>query len=320
MKIIPQLKSAASVPILTVFLAASMAIAQAPPTSSAPSRPVRANGPVDYPTVPPGVTIEKDIHYDRYPSTILDVLTPTAKTTTPRPAVLVFHGGGWVHTGKETAYTSLCLPYLERGFVVVNAEYRVASEAVAPAAVTDALNAAQWLFQHAKQYNIDPKRVVVTGGSAGGHLALMVGMTPKSADLGPVSPIAAIIDGYGPTDVVDLLNGPHHQDWATQWIPAQPNRTELARRLSPLTYVRTGLPPIFIAQGEEDHTVPPEQSIRLKNALDLEGVTNEIDIVPNAKHGFSREQWGPLDQKIFDFLKAHGIESPDQPQSEPVKQ
>jgi acetyl esterase/lipase len=320
MKTIPQLKPAGSVCSLLLLAICSIATAQTPATPSAPAKPVRASGPVDYPMLPSGVTLQKDIHYDRYPSTVLDVLAPEAKTSAPRPAVLVFHGGGWVHTGKETAYTSLCLPYLERGFVVVNAEYRVASEAVAPAAVTDALNAAQWLFKHAKEYNIDPKRVVVTGGSAGGHLALMVGMTPSSADLGPVSPVAAIIDGYGPTDVVDLLNGPHHQDWATQWIPNQPDRTDLARRVSPLTYVRTGLPPIFIAQGAEDHTVPPEQSIRLKNALDLEGVPNEIDIVPNAKHGFSREQWTPLDEKIFAFLKAHGIEGPDQPQPEPANQ
>jgi acetyl esterase/lipase len=277
----------------------------------------RAKGPTDYPTLPEGVSVQKDIHYGRYAGTILDVLQPKAHAPGLRPAVIVFHGGGWIHSGKETAYTSLCLPYLERGFVVVNVEYRVASEAIAPAAVTDALNATQWLFKHAKQYNIDPKRVVVTGGSAGGHLALMVGMTPKAAHLGPVNHIAVVIDGYGPTDVVDLLNGPHHQDWATQWIPEQPNRVELARRVSPLTYVRHELPPIFIAQGAEDHTVPVEQSVRLHNALDLAGVANEIAIVPNAKHGFSREQWGPLDEKIFSFLKAHGIEGPEHPLSEP---
>jgi acetyl esterase/lipase len=220
----------------------------------------RASGPTDYPTLPEGVSLQKDIHYDRYAATILDVLQPKAHASGLRPAVIVFHGGGWIHSGKETAYTSLCLPYLERGFVVVNVEYRVASQAIAPAAVTDSLNATQWLFKHAKQYSIDPKRIVVTGGSAGGHLALMVGMTPKSAHLGPVNPIAVVVDGYGPTDVVDLLNGSHHQDWATQWIPEQPNRVELARQVSPLTYVRHELPPIFIAQGAEDHTVPVEQS------------------------------------------------------------
>lgn len=263
-----------------------------------------------YPPLPDWVTIQRNIPYDRYPATVLDILQPKAPATGERPGVVVFHGGGWIHSGKETAYRSLCLPYLERGFVVINVEYRVASQALAPAAVTDALNATHWFFKHTRQYRVDPKRIVVTGGSAGGHLALMVGMTPKSAHLGPVSPVAAVIDGYGITDAVELLAGPNRQSWASQWIPDGPARVELARRVSPLTYVRHNLPPIFIAQGAEDHTVPVEQSIRLHNALDLDGVVNGLEIVPDAKHGFSREQWNTLDEKIFAFLKAHGIEGP----------
>ena len=267
----------------------------------------RARGPVEYPKLPDGVTLHKDIHYDKYSATILDVLEPAGSSAAPRPGVIVLHGGGWVHSGKETAYTSLCLPYLEHGFVVANVEYRVASQATAPAAVTDALNATRWFFKHAKQYNVDTKRIVVTGGSAGGHLALMVGMTPKSAHLGPVSPIAAVVDGYGITDAVELLAGPHHQSWDTDWIPEGPARVELAQKVSPMTYVRHDLPPIFIAQGADDPTVPPEQSERLHSALDMDHVPNVLEMVPNAKHGFSREQWSPLDEKIFAFLKEHGI-------------
>jgi dipeptidyl aminopeptidase/acylaminoacyl peptidase len=140
----------------------------------------------------------------------------------------------------------------------------------------------------------------------------MVGMTPRSAHLGPVSPVAAVVDGFGITDAVELLAGPHHQDWATDWIPAGPTRVELAQKMSPMTYVRNGLPPILIAQGADDPTVPPEQSIRLHNALDMDGVPNELEIVPNAKHGFNSSQWSELDVKIFAFLKAHGIEGSDE--------
>lgn len=295
---------------LQLAIGALLAFPQAP---SPPARP-----PAAYPPLPDWITIQRDIHYDRYPATILDVLQPKAPATGDRPGVIVFHGGGWIHSGKETAYRSLCLPYLERGFVVVNVEYRVASQATAPAAVTDALDATAWFFKHARQYNVDPRHIVVTGGSAGGHLALMVGMTPKSAHLGPVKPIAAVIDGYGITDAVELLAGPNHQSWANDWIPAGPASVELAVKVSPLTYVRHDLPPIFIAQGAEDHTVPVEQSIRLHNALDLDGVPNQLEIVPNARHGFSREQWGPLDDKIFAFLKAHGIEGAGTPSAHPA--
>lgn len=274
--------------------------------------------PAAYPPLPDWITIQRDIHYDRYPATVLDILQPKDRVAGKAPAVVVFHGGGWIHSGKETAYTSLCLPYLERGFVVANIEYRVASQGVAPAAVTDALDATHWFYQHASAYNVDTKRIVITGGSAGGHLALMVGMTPKSARLGPVTPIAAVIDGYGIADAVELLNGPHHQMWANDWIPNGPSSVELARAMSPLTYVRHDLPPILIVQGAEDNTVPPEQSVRLHDALDMDGVPNELVMVPDAKHGFSREQWGPLDEKIFAFLKAQGIEGPRSLPEEPA--
>lgn len=290
------------------------AVAMVAPAAEAPQR---ARGPVDYPPLPNWVTIQRDVHYDRYAATVLDILSPRSPNGASMPGVVVFHGGGWVHTGKETAYESLCLPYLERGFVVANVEYRVASQATAPAAVTDALDATHWFFKHARQYHVDPARIVVTGGSAGGHLALMVGMTPKSAHLGPVSPVAAVVDGYGITDAVELLSGPHRQSWADDWIPPGSARVELARKVSPLTYVRHDLPPIFIAQGADDPTVPVEQSIRLHNALDMDGVPNELAIVPGAGHGFDREQWITLDTKIFAFLKAHGIEGPRQPETPP---
>lgn len=294
--------------IVLAVLRCPHGMAQTPPIHSR-----TASSEADYPPLPDWISIQKNVHYDRYPSTVLDILQPKTHISGKRPGVIIFHGGGWIRSTKETTFRSLCLPYLERGFVVVNVEYHLASAAPAPAAVTDALDSTHWFFKHAKQYNVDPKRIIVTGASAGGHLALMVGMTPKSAHLGPISPVAATIDCYGITDVVDLLNGPHHQSFATDWVLSQPKRVELARRLSPMTYVRHDLAPIFIVQGAEDHTVPVEQSIRLHNALDLADVPSEVMFVPNAHHGFSREQWGPVDLKIFAFLKAHGIEGPDQP-------
>ena len=203
--------------------------------------------------------------------------------------------------------TAFCLPYLEQGFVLANVEYRVASAAPAPAAVTDSLNAAQWFFDHADRYNVDKNRIVVTGASAGGHLALMVGMTPQSADLGPAVHVAAIVNGYGITDVPDLLDGPHRQSWAAEWLPDQPGRIDLAKRLSPLTYVHKGLPPILTVQGENDHTVPHEHGVRLTTALKDAGVDAEMITVPNAAHGFSRDQWPGVNAQIFAFLKKRGI-------------
>ena len=258
-------------------------------------------------TVPDGIALEANIAYDRFPDTRLDIMYPKAPSATPRPGVIMFHGGGWVRSTKETMMTAFCLPFLEQGFVVANVEYRVATAATAPAAVNDALTAAKWFLDHAAKYHVDPRRMVVTGASAGGHLALMVGMTPNSAGLGPVIPIAAIVNAYGVADVADLLDGPHHQSFATQWLPDQPGRLDLAKKLSPFTYVRKGLPPVLTVQGENDHTVPHEQGVHLTAALKQAGVDAEMMTVPNAGHGFSKEQWPAVHARIFSFLRARGI-------------
>ncbi len=117
--------------------------------------------------------------------------------------------------GNEETYVTSLLPYLQQGWTVVNVEYRLAKISLAPAAVEDCLCALRWMYRNAKEYKIDTTKIVVTGHSAGGHLALATGMIPASAGLdrqcsGPENlKVAAIINWYGITDVVDLLDGPN---------------------------------------------------------------------------------------------------------------
>src|SRR5216683_3738365 len=164
-------------------------------------------------------------------------------TSTPQPTVLYFHGGGWTQGSKEASALSL-LPYLEMGWNVVNVEYRLARVSLAPAAVEDCLCSLRWVIHNAKEYNIDTSRLVVTGNSAGGHLALTTGMIPASAGLdrecpGPeVLKVAAIVNWYGITDVADLLDGDNMKIYAVIWLGSMENRKEIAKRVSPLTYVR----------------------------------------------------------------------------------
>ena len=272
-----------------------------------PLASVRAQTPAPPTDAPKAYTIQANLPYDKYPQTVLDIMQPTTLSAGKRPGVLMFHGGGWIESSKETMMRSFCLPYLQQGFVVCNVEYRLAPVAPAPAAVTDALDAAAWFFQNAGKYGVDTRRIVVTGASAGGHLALMVGLTPPTAGFGPAAPVAAIVDCYGPTDVADLVEGPHRKSWAAQWVPDRPGRLDLAKRVSPLTYVRRGLPPTFIVQGADDTTVPVVQSVRLTQALRDAKVDVEIVTVPGAKHGFSQDQWVGVHAQIFDFLRKRGI-------------
>ncbi len=243
----------------------------------------------------------------------LDVIYPR-NAAEPVPTVIYIHGGGWVNGVKESVILQT-LPYLEMGWAAVNVEYRLAKVSRAPAAVEDCRCALRWVVNHAKQYNIDPEKLVVTGGSAGGHLALMTGMLTEAAGLdnncpeqGPEPHVAAIVNWYGITDVADLLEGPNRKLYAVAWLGSAPNREEIARRVSPLTYVRKGLPPIMSIQGDADPTVPYSHSVRLHQALDQAGVPNQLFTVPGGKHGgFTEEEYRKAYAAVREFLAKHNL-------------
>ncbi len=258
--------------------------------------------------IPDSVAVEANISYGSYKETVLDILQPKAPSTAKRPGVLVIHGGGWVGGTKEGHSQEICLRYVAKGFVCADVEYRLAKVATAPAAVTDVLDAAHWFEEHAKKYNVDTRRIVVTGGSAGGHLSLMVGMTPKSAKLGPPAKIAAVVNFYGITDVGDQLSGPNMRDYAVTWVPEQSGRLELAARVSPMTYVRKELPPILTIHGDADPTVPYEHGVKLTKALRDAGSDAELVSVPQGVHGFPKAKEDEIyEQNIWPFLKKHGV-------------
>ena len=230
---------------------------------------------------------------------------------TPSPTLIFIHGGGWTGGTKESSSLTF-LPFLQMGWNVVNVEYRLARVSLAPAAVEDCLCALRWVYRNAKQYNIDTSRLVVTGGSAGSHLALTSGMIPASAGLDRQCPgteqlkVAAIINWYGITDVVDLLDGPNMKTYAVTWLGSLTNREEVAKRVSPLTYVRPGLPPVITIHGDADPTVPYTHGVRLRDALTKVGVPNKLVTVPGGGHGgFSQAEMMKAYAEIRDFLNAH---------------
>ena len=246
----------------------------------------------------------------------LDVYVPR-EAAAPTPTVIYIHGGGWVGGAKETSWLQL-VPYLEAGWSVVNVEYRLARVSLAPAAVEDCRCALRWVIRNAKQYNFDSTRLVVTGHSAGGHLSLTTGMLPSSAGLDRECPgseepkVAAIINWFGISDVVDLLDGPNMKEYAVAWLSSMPNREEVARRLSPLTYVRAGLPPIITIHGDADPTVPYAHAVRLQDALNKAGVPNQLVTIPGGKHGgFSHGETVRAYTAIREFLNKHILNAPN---------
>ncbi|MBM3769948.1 MAG: alpha/beta hydrolase [Acidimicrobiia bacterium] len=241
----------------------------------------------------------------------LDVYTPTSPG--PHPTILHIHGGGWTGGSKESVSLRL-LPYLEMGFAVVNATYRLARVSEAPAAVEDCRCALRWIVQHAKEYNLDPNRIITMGYSAGGHLALTTGMLTPAAGLDRQCPsndplkVAAIVNWFGITDVVDLLDGSNTRPFAVQWLGSRTDRVEQARRVSPLTYIRKDVPPVLTIHGDADPTVPYSQATKLHAALQQAGATTELLTIPGGKHGgFPADQQIRAVDAIRAFFAKHGL-------------
>ena len=229
------------------------------------------------------------------------------------PTLIYYHGGGWI-LGDRTGATLFFLPYLEMGWNVINVEYRMADNSLAPAAVEDCRCALRWVMRNAKQYNIDPNKIVLTGHSAGGHLALISGMLPNGTGLDnrcfgeEELKVAAIVNWFGVSDVADVADGPNWKNYALMWIGSQPNKMEIAKGVSPLTYVRKGLPPVFSVHGDVDTVVPYSQSVRLHAALDKAGVPNELVTVHGGWHGqFTDAQLKDAYEKLRAFLAARGL-------------
>jgi acetyl esterase/lipase len=264
--------------------------------------------------------------------------------TAPLPTVVYMHGGFWVAGAKETAIGAL-MPWLEMGFNVVNVEYRlgVATDpsTLAPAAVDDCFCALRYVASLPANYNIDKSKIIVTGESAGGHLSLAMGIIPESAGLGrdcagaaappaagggrgapatpaatpaaapslpPVPKVAAVVNWFGITDVPDVIDGPNSQPAAVRWFGNMENKIDVAKKVSPLTYVRAGLPPIITIHGDADRTVPYPEAVRLHEALAKVNVPNQLVTVPGGGHGgFSAEDRVKVYVAIREFLSKNGV-------------
>jgi acetyl esterase/lipase len=265
-----------------------------------------------------------NITYSRASNTELklDLYLPKDRST-PVPTVMFIHGGGWVEGAKEIEALNL-LPYLSLKFAVVNVGYRLGRTSLAPAAVEDCRCALRWIMRNAKQFNFDTSRIVLTGISAGGHLALITGMLPTpnvfdrqcatddsvrwNSGAEPEPKVAAIVNLFGITDVADLLEGRNAKHYAIEWFGSMGGRTELARQVSPVNHVRPGLPPIITVHGDADDIVPYSHAQRLHAALDKAGVPNQLVTIRGGGHGgFKRADVLSSYAEVRKFLRQHNV-------------
>jgi acetyl esterase/lipase len=177
-------------------------------------------------------------------------LPPGFAEMNSRPAFVFFHGGGWYEGQPENGYR-LCRHFAELGMVAIAFEYRLADQdAITPVeCIMDAKSAIRWTRQHAHEWGIDPDKIVATGGSAGGHLAVstavLEGFEESEEDASTSSSPNALVVWSAPVNVIE-------DSWFVQLLGERAD----GRDCSPVHHVRPGLPPMALLHGTADETVP----------------------------------------------------------------
>jgi acetyl esterase/lipase len=227
------------------------------------------------------ITITKNIPYRKGKSESwkLDLAMPVNFGAKVRPALVIVHGGGWSMGSKDVnVYQKMMMDYAQKGYVVINVEYRLTGEAPFPACIEDVKCAVRWLRANAKELGVDPDRVGAYGHSAGAHLALMLAMVPASAGL----------EGDGGWDNFSSI---------VNVAAAGSPPTELGRDVPmaktiwwPIGYISANHPPMFLLQGTEDPVVLPARTRDFVEKMKAAGASNLEYIEVQGNHGIAYDQ------------------------------
>jgi acetyl esterase/lipase len=270
--------------------------------------PAESGAAPPYTTAPVGVTIERDVPFlapDRAEK--LDMYLPATRSPGAKaPGIVIIHGGGWTGGSKSAGREfNIGTTLAKAGYVCASIDYRLEKTNRWPTNVRDCKNAVRFLRKNAAKYGIDTEHIGVIGGSAGGHLALMVGVTSKVNALEPPAPypgvsdtVQAVVDMYGIADVstgkkTDAQGNPtgEHKSWDSVFGDQAPI-TDADRTLaSPTTYLTAEIPPILILHGTADTTVDRDQSIDLAKRLTEFKREHQLILVPGIGHTFDLQTW-----------------------------
>ena len=228
----------------------------------------------------------------------LDLYVPE-KGAGPFPMVVWIHGGGWI-AGDKNDCPPLNLGYCQRGYATASLSYRFSNVAPFPAQIEDCKAAIRWLKAHAKEYNLDPNHIGVWGGSAGGHLVCLLGVTGKTKkfdvgeNLDQTSEIHAVCNFFGPTEFLTGLDGFDPNTDLTKALVGMytsllggpmSEKTELAKEASPITYADANAAPFMHVHGTIDLLVPVAQAEILHDKLRAADAQSRLFILPQASHG-----------------------------------
>jgi acetyl esterase/lipase len=239
--------------------------------------------------------IEADIVHQRVDGRDLHLdFMPPVIASGPSPVLVWVHGGGWRAGHRRDNHEGM-RGFAKLGYASISVEYRLSSEATYPAQLDDICSALRWIVAQAQARSLDPRRVALLGGSAGGHLVLLTGFHGRI----PVGMrIGAIINIAGPTNLSFALSLPAGDDAlrassgmdSRQLVAAllgSDDRTDkIYGEASPLTWVRRDVPPVLTLQGRDDLIVPPVQAMALHAALRAVGARERLVLVDGG-HDFT---------------------------------
>ncbi len=215
----------------------------------------------------------------------------------PAPLLIWIHGGAWMHGGKGDPPV---LSYLHETYALASIEYHFSHEALFPRQAHTCKAAVRWLRAHAQELGYLADRIGVLGASAGGHLAACLGASNGNSDLeggmGPYpaesSSVQAVVDLFGPTDFIHMLDYESDMDHAALDSPeslllgnAVLNVPDKVAAANPITYISARTCPFFIVHGDQDILIPWQQSALLRDALRAEGIPVEFQLIAGAGHG-----------------------------------
>lgn len=267
------------------------------------------------------IVVEKDVVYGKGGDVELklDLARPKVGDG-PFPALVLIHGGGW-SGGNRQSFSPLMAQAAERGYVAVTISYRLTQpdpktklgKVPFPAQIEDCKCAVRWLKANAEKYHVDVNRVGVSGGSAGGHLSLLVGLSDATHKLegqggstDQSSRVNAVVNIFGPTDMVECWKtSPAAQQYIQGLLGTPEDAPETYKAASPVTYISADDPPVLTLHGAADTLVPPSQATLLDEAMKAAGAKHELLILEGQGHGFGGESQTKAMETMWKFLDKH---------------
>lgn len=214
-------------------------------------------------------------------SLTLDAFVPEG--TGPFATCILVHGGGFTKGDKQTFITPLFAPLAKAGFTWFTINYRLAPQHQWPACADDVASAIQWVKAHAAEYKVDVKRIAIIGESAGGHLVSWAGVMGTSE-----TRVAAVVPIYAPHDLGVQVKKRGALGGLGGLIGTEELNDAAWKKLadiSPIHFIKPGLPPFLQIHGDADTTVPHSQSVNFEAKMKAAGNTCETITIPGGGHG-----------------------------------